>query len=150
MYNVRRRFTLLALGIFASITIFGAPTGSLAATCSGYACDNQNPQTAGCAADAFTAVSKAITYPGGQIGLLELRVSRSCGTKWGRVTSYQGPSTIDVRVESIDGRSIGGTVTNTTQAYSFMLYGPTTPMRACGTLQQMYDGGVWGTCTSYY
>lgn len=154
------RSTIVCLS-FAVLGIAIPAKSSLAATCSGYGCDGKDATPTGCAVGAYTAVTAPIRgFDGKQIGLVELRASNSCGTNWARATSYDGPKNITVRVESQDGRAVGGTVPNTTQAYSFMLYGPTTPARACGYFvpefipsnggAAAYSGPVYGACTNYY
>jgi hypothetical protein len=65
------------------------PTGSTApaavsGTCDGAACNGQDPQSTGCAADAITAdsvVEKGVT--------LELRYSPSCHANWARIVPGQ-------------------------------------------------------------
>lgn len=54
-----------------------------AVTCSGDACSGQDPQSSGCAADAYTATSW-----GNSLFLLETRYSPTCKTNWARITVY--------------------------------------------------------------
>lgn len=64
---------------------------SLASPASALAYDNTDPgaSATGCAGSASTLLSKGVNSSTGQvIGLVELRYSSSCGTKWARITSY--------------------------------------------------------------
>lgn len=63
---------------------------ALAAT---YPYDGQNPETAGCAADAQTMESAQVVTPQGvHIGIIELRYSLTCHAGWARLTlNYTEP-----------------------------------------------------------
>ena len=59
-----------------------------AATCSGNGCNGQDPQASGCSANAITLSSARLLTPqGGNVGSIEMRYSRICGTQWIRVNS---------------------------------------------------------------
>lgn len=51
------------------------------ALCSGSGCNNTDPQTTGCSADAATVKTK---YPASGLARVELRFSDACQTRWAR------------------------------------------------------------------
>jgi hypothetical protein len=55
--------------------------GTAYALCSGSACNNTDPQTTGCSADAATVKTK---YPASGLARVELRFSDACQTRWAR------------------------------------------------------------------
>lgn len=58
-------------------------TPAQAVTCYGDYCSGKDPQSSGCAADAFT-----VTSWGNSTFMLETRWSPTCKTNWGRITLY--------------------------------------------------------------
>jgi hypothetical protein len=68
-----------------------APVG-IAATCSGYGCDYQDPAVTGCSAGSNNTASAAVTYGGVSYGTVELRWSPTCQTNWSRLTINAGGS----------------------------------------------------------
>ena len=79
--RVRCALAASCLAVAAAVAIPAGPAS--AAVCDGVSCNGQDPNVAGCAAD-------AITPPGGTVqdqGVkLELRYSPSCHANWARIT----------------------------------------------------------------
>lgn len=65
---------LLLAGSAAAALLVGSPAPAGAATCFGDYCSGRDPQTSGCAADAYTVASRPFQAAG---GVLELRWSPS-------------------------------------------------------------------------
>jgi hypothetical protein len=76
--------------LFVLITIMlpivsGFPLATVAyALCSGSGCNNTDPQTTGCSADAATVKTK---YPASGLARVELRFSDACQTRWARTVN---------------------------------------------------------------
>ena len=106
--------------------------------CSADGCDGLNPETEGCAADAYTVQTAVFSD-----SYVELRYSPTCGTNWGRVTSKVGPTTLFIRTQRIDGLTYTFSGGNFNSAWSAMVYAPQAKARACGGVN-----GISG-CTAY-
>ena len=107
-------------------------------TCSTEGCDGVNPQTAGCAADAYTVQTAVFSN-----SYVQLRYSPTCGANWGRVISRVGAANLTIRIQRIDGLTYTFTGGNFTYAWSAMVYAPLAQARACGGIN-----GISG-CTAY-
>lgn len=74
---------LLITSIFVIVSSF--PFASIAlALCSGVGCNNTDPITTGCSADAATVKTK---YPASGLARVELRFSDACQTRWARTVN---------------------------------------------------------------
>ena len=57
-------------------------------SCAGNGCNGKDPQASGCSANAVTLASAAmLTVSRDNIGTIEMRYSRACGTQWIRINS---------------------------------------------------------------
>lgn len=133
--------TLLVLGtLLTAPTAAAVPSTTAASACktnpSDNTCDGVDPQTSGCAADAYTVSGGTATGPAGTV---ELRYSPSCKTNWGRVLQPNGNITVFVIRE--DGASRYSVEYNwpTTPIWSPMLYAP---------VQRAQAGYDWHCCDS--
>lgn len=83
---MRRTKSVLILLITAILVIVSSfPFASVAlALCSGAACNNTNPITTGCSADAATVKTK---YPASGLARVELRFSDACQTRWAKTVN---------------------------------------------------------------
>jgi hypothetical protein len=106
--------------------------------CSGDGCDGLNPQTEGCAADAYTVQTAVFGN-----SYVELRYSRTCGTNWGRVISRVGATFLVIRVQRIDGLTYTFSGGNFYYAWVAMVYAPKVAARACGGVSSISG------CTAY-
>jgi Protein of unknown function (DUF2690) len=107
-------------------------------TCSGNGCSGLNPQTAGCAAGAYTVLTASFSN-----AFVELRYSPTCKTNWGRVISRRGATFLSIRIQRIDGLTYTFSGGNFNYAWSAMVYAPVMKARACGGVQ------VINGCTAY-
>ena len=129
-------------------------------SCSREECDGLDPNRSTCKYDAQTYARADIKYGRRIIGQVELRGSPQCGTNWAKVTSWAGETyrliseiSQDVYEPKVD-REYDPDVT---QAWSGMIYSPTTPTQACGFIEYVfYDDGrhkainnIFG-CTGVY
>jgi len=111
--------------VIASVSSF--PLSGIAyALCSGSGCNNTNPQTTGCSADAATVKTK---YPASGLARVELRFSDACQTRWARTVNigslnYWVNATLRYWYYGVQYVAPGYT------AYSNQRYGP--GYRACG------------------
>lgn len=133
-------FGLTAIVAYAQVT---ATTHTQTArnaqvTCSGNGCNGLNPQTAGCAASAYTVLTATFSD-----AFVQLRYSRTCQTNWGRVLSRKGANFLSIRIQRIDGLTytFGGGTFDT--AWSAMVFAPVMKARACGGFQVIQG------CTAY-
>jgi hypothetical protein len=85
-------------------------------------CNNQDPVTQGCTADAHTTLSADIIANGTIIGKLERRHSPRCDTYWGRVFDFR-PQRRPVTI-SIESPGIGSFTWDGSEAYSNMVFVP--------------------------
>jgi Protein of unknown function (DUF2690) len=125
-------FGLTAMVAYAQMTTHAqaAHNSHVQVTCSVTGCSGRNPQTTGCAADAYTVRTAPFSD-----AFVDLRYSRTCQTNWGRVRSRRGANFLSVRIQRIDGLTYtfsGGTFTI---AWSAMVYAPVMKARACGGFQ---------------
>ena len=137
---MKRLFSIFSI-VTALVMLFsamGAPTPVYAATtCRGSACNGMDPNITTCAFDAQTVSSK----PFSNLGILELRWSRSCNTYWTRLTAYgtyprQPDMGAFVRVNSPYYASLhySNAVFNQRTVWSKMLYAPGQQIMACGSM----------------
>ena len=138
--------TALLVSLFGMTAFMGGSTAPAQATqrsrpqvtCSGNGCNGQNPQSTGCAANAFTV--RRVDFSN---SFVELRYSPKCGTKWGRVTSKVGPTRLVVRTQRNDGLTYTFTGGNFNSAFAAMVYAPQVAARACGGVNSISG------CTAY-
>jgi hypothetical protein len=147
---LRRRLVLFSLALLLTVlgmtVVVGVRTALASvrqpslphATCSGNGCNGQDPQTSGCAADAYTVQTAVLSSR-----FVQLRYSPRCGTNWGRVLSRIGRTHLYVRVQRIDGRSYFGSISTGLLMYSPMVYAPVLKARACAISQGAAD------CTAF-
>ena len=133
-------FGLTAIVAYAQVTTHAqaVQNSHVQATCSGNGCNGLDPQTAGCAATAYTVLTAVFSD-----AFVQLRYSRACQTNWGRVISRAGANFLSVRIQRIDGLTYtfgGGTFTI---AWSAMVFAPVMKARACGGFQVIQG------CTAY-
>ncbi len=107
-------------------------------SCSGEGCDGLNPETAGCAADAYTVQTAVFAN-----SFVQLRYSPTCGANWGRVISRVGLAYLVIRSQRIDGLTYTFGGGNYYYAWSAMVYAPTVQARACGGVNAISG------CTAY-
>lgn len=105
---------------------FSAVQSAHAAGCSGTGCDGRDPIQAGCASDAYTAISDYIyNSVGNAVARVDLRYSPSCGTNWARTVSLIGPQHIDAVVTRNDiALHYDEYLYNVTNVYTDMIYAP--------------------------
>lgn len=134
------------------VTILSQPTMATPPrpTCSGNGCNSTNPQTTNCGVNAPS--TRASTYirnsAGTVIGLLELRYSNTCRTKWSRLTSAGGTA----RSAYASLRWSGDPQTDryhrsgtaSPSFWSLQVYSQNPQWKACGSLS-----GRPKVCTSY-
>ncbi len=147
---MRRFFTLLvpaallaallaASGGIARTYASAAQPQWLHVTCIGNGCNGLDPETTGCAGDAYT-----VRVPGGtasfDTGSIELRYSPTCGTNWGRVLSSVGFTRLTVSIRR-DDKLFYFAVRSGTRWWSPMVYAPNEKAKACGS------AGHFGDCT---
>jgi hypothetical protein len=116
---------LVGVGLTAPMA---TATPALAATCSGYGCDYQDPVATGCSSGAYTVTSAAITYQGVTYGTVELRWSPTCQTNWARTTLYAQyvgmEAWANVYRQSPYAQADWHCTCSTTPIYGNMLYAP--------------------------
>ena len=133
-------FGLTAIVAYAQVTTYArvARKSQVQVTCSVTGCNGRDPQTTGCAADAYTVQTAVFSN-----AFVELRYSPTCKTNWGRVRSRIGTNFLSARIQRIDGLRYTFSGGNFTIAWSAMVYAPVMKARACGGVQ-VIDG-----CTAY-
>jgi hypothetical protein len=84
----------MAFVVLAGVAVLPlvAANPAMAATCSGYGCDYQDPVATGCASGSYTVSSAAVSRNGVQYGTVDLRWSPTCQTNWSRVWVGAGGS----------------------------------------------------------
>lgn len=129
--------TLAAVGLAMSTA---GP--AMAVTCVGYGCDGQDPNVSGCSSGANTTSYAYLRDPNNNVvGLLELRYSPTCGTNWGRVTSYIGSKNMFTDVtRQTDGRRFAD-VGVYTVVWSRMVYAYN--ITACATGDMQLSSTTW-------
>lgn len=120
-----------------------------AATCSGNHCHALDPQDTGCNAEKDVLEKRTISTSNGvPLGSVEMRWSRSCRTKWSRVTSLNVQPSLSAFLTRKSGnppfvvKTAKGTL-----VWSPMFYGGqenTDKVQACGTIAGS------SRCTSLY
>lgn len=148
MKQGRRPVALTIMAVVIGMVFILPAAPALAASCGGSpaTCDHKSPEALPrCSDDAVT--KKTVYIPnnaGTNIGKVELRWSPSCGTAWGRTTSWIGPVTLVEQIERYpnvyDTRSDPGAI----QGYSRMLYVRNYTAGACGTINEAFSA-----CTPY-
>lgn len=112
-------------------------------------CNNDDPVSSGCNADAKTLNSTDITgwgpYPG-TVGHLEIRYSPHCGTNWGRLTSYIGSTELDISIgygdcENQQQANNAEAIFGYSQAWGNMLFAPTAVAYVFGTINSEHYAG---------
>ena len=85
MARSRTLFFAAALGLAAAIpgSAILFPANASAVTCYGDYCSGLDPKDSGCAADAYTTVTKET-----DVGRLDVRWSPTCKTNWARWVEY--------------------------------------------------------------
>jgi hypothetical protein len=115
------------------------------ANCSGNGCNGKDPEASGCSANAVTLASAAmLTVNRDNIGTIEMRYSRNCGTQWirvnSRVTDCAGDpcqnDAVITRPAGADGPAItvedaGRPASGQPSQWTRMVYTP--DVRSCGT-----------------
>ncbi|MFG1656943.1 DUF2690 domain-containing protein [Micromonospora chersina] len=123
--------TAVALGMLVAVAGVDAATSpAQAATCWGDWCSGQDPQAAGCSADAYTTASARIP---GTYAYVELRWSPSCKTNWARVPAAWGTSyPWQLRAyQCKTGYNQSGVVASSADySWTRMIYSPTLGVRA--------------------
>ena len=151
LFSTALLVSLLGMTAFTSVSIASAHTQAQASrthatlphrpqvvNCSGEGCDGLNPQTEGCAADAYTVQTAVFGN-----SFVELRYSPACGANWGRVTSKVGATSLIIRIQRIDGLTYTFSGGNFTYAWVAMVYAPNVAARACGGVSSVSG------CTAY-
>ena len=133
-------FGLTAMVAYAQMTTHAqaAHNSHVQVTCSVTGCNGRNPQTTGCAADAYTVLTAVFSD-----AFVQLRYSPTCQSNWGRVISRVGANFLSTRVQRIDGLTYTFGGGNFNYAWSVMVYAPVMKARACGGVQ-VIEG-----CTAY-
>lgn len=120
----------LCLSLVVITIFFLLPTQrTLAATCYGGQCNNTNPQSTGCAADASTI---AYIYPASS--RVDLRHSSTCATQWARTTNLDGYGRsfyANATLKNFYYTYSPGTIAVNQQVYSNQQYAPGN-WQACG------------------
>lgn len=90
---LKKRIALIVGAIALMLASVLSTSPAYAATgCYGSTCKGKDPQSMGCATDAFTGAQK--TSPDGRI--VQLRYSPACGAAWGRLQSAYVGDWVDV------------------------------------------------------
>ncbi len=124
--------TAAIVGLLCGIGVYAAADAG-AVTCSGDYCSGQDPQAAGCAADAYTVVSARIP---GTYSYIELRWSPTCKSNWARVPSSWGtayPGNLSAVQRSTGYRQVGVVSSNNDYSWTRMIYSPTLCVYAAWT-----------------
>ncbi|GAA0930033.1 hypothetical protein Vau01_046540 [Virgisporangium aurantiacum] len=114
-----------------------------AATCWGDYCSGQDPEAAGCSADASPVAAARIP---GTYSYVELRWSPSCKTNWARVPAAWGtayPWQLRATQCATGYQQSGVVGNNANYAWTRMIYSPTLRVRAEWNGQ---PGSVWTAC----
>lgn len=149
--RLRHLAVVLAIAFTFTPALMAVSTEPVAAvTCSGFGCDGQYPTTTGCDASGYTVASAYIYYLGSgpAKGIVELRASSVCKTRWARVTAYSTPNAQVMseiyRSGVMKYREIDYNVSSS--AYGKMVYvGTSYSSRACGSVTNYNTVGCTGT-----
>ena len=157
MKTLRIAPMLAAIAFLSGALLVASPTKALAADAcynspSKSTCDGDDPQTSGCAADAYTVQTKTVTDQSGgglgTLGYVDLRYSPHCGTNWARLrpTSTSNPPAeyyaavyrpSDGAIRTVDTYS-----TSIVTVWSPMLYARSVCAKGNGYIN--LSGGAWG------
>jgi Protein of unknown function (DUF2690) len=130
---VLRQWLVVVLSalVAASVSLASATPAAAVSLCysspSSAHCDGTNPETTGCAADGVTLRTADIRdNNNNRVGVVQLRSSAHCRTRWARVYNYYGQTTTVISdVYNANGANIPAevdTVTNGQSAYSMQTY----------------------------
>lgn len=135
MIKQRRTVSILILALAAgAVGVLGtAPTPAHAVSCYGDYCSGLDPQSSGCAADAYTVFSESVYGTAGAT-YVEVRWSPTCKTNWARTNII----TTNIKAEQDTGYVQGYSTNNGSMSWSKMIYSPVHHVR--GVLW-----GNWGT-----
>jgi len=128
----RHKILILSALCFLSVVMGSGvvSTAAQAATCYGDYCSGQDPEAAGCSADAYTVVSARIP---GTYTYIELRWSPSCKTNWARVPASWGtsyPSSLRAYQCSTGYNQRGVVASSSDYSWTRMIYSPALSVRA--------------------
>ncbi len=100
----------------------GDGTASLVA-CTGYGCDNKDPVSNGCTADAQVFRTAWITYGASYLAKVDGMYSPACGAQWTRVTNWSSsPAALEAAQVSGSTKYGWRTVNNVQPNYSINSY----------------------------
>ena len=115
-------------------------------------CDGEDPQTAGCNADAYTVTSADIkTSTNRVVGRVDLRWSPKCKTNWARAVSHVGSTNMFVVLLNCNYQEIPETyfqLAGTTSIYGDMKYN--TSVRARGAFGWNHISDTFGDTNPCY
>lgn len=119
------------------------------ASCSGYGCDNKDPNATGCAdGSQYTVVSGNVALGGVTFATINLRYSPTCGTNWAQITNNRTGEYAVIRVCRDEGdlHCSDSYTSNGVSAWSNQMYAYNITATAYATLY--LDGGQatgWAT-----
>ncbi|HET8680348.1 MAG TPA: DUF2690 domain-containing protein [Micromonosporaceae bacterium] len=91
--SIIRGMAALALLLGAGLAVpLVTAEPALAATCTNYGCDGQDPHLTGCDIGAQTVAQAPITWGGTTFGVVYLRWSSTCQTNWALINVYGAAS----------------------------------------------------------
>jgi hypothetical protein len=125
---------IVAMLILSAVFAAAPSPAAAAVTCSGDACSGKDPQSSGCAADAYTVAHNFIP---GTSTIVEIRWSQACQTNWARV----GLVTSNVKAVQQTGYTQGYSSNNGSASWSKMIYSPVLCVKALAW-------GNWGTTST--
>lgn len=100
-----------------------------------------DPIQTGCASDAYTVSTRAVTNSGGGVvGQVQLRYSPRCGTNWAKVTSSVGTANIEAEVYTVTDWAYYSATS--TSVYTDMVYAPN---GVCAYAIGAINGGPWSS-----
>jgi hypothetical protein len=124
-----------------------------AASCSGSSCEGADPQSTGCAADAYTLETRSLyNSAGNRVGKVDLRYSLACRGAWSRTTSLLGSRKLKAALEWQGFGTLYSRTTAGTSTWSPMTYmEPGSGVyRASGRVYFSDNSGYWSAATRYY
>ncbi len=159
---------------FAATTSVLPPTGAAThpatATCTGDGCDNLDPIVTNCNDSTAKTVKQvnitgaANTPDAGTLALVEERYSVTCGTNWTRFTTYVGNVNALATIERVLEPNVvylkycvpvscyaanNSAYPSGYPSWTNMVYAPTTPAKACGTVVSMTTGRTYRACVQF-
>lgn len=104
--------------------------------CSEHGCTGQDPDKTGCSYGAYTLWESNVYRSQLIIGLIELRWSPTCKTKWARLTRSDGLNSFSMAttVWRGDGVSYTTTLSNNSKIWTKQVYAPTSCAYAYGRI----------------